>query len=145
MLAPHAQLNQDDIVIVIAPSYLKNFEALISTTSKRVQANYALWRAIVASVDYLTDDVRKKYFKFQIESSGLNENTERIPRWEECVNIVSDKLDISVGSMYVRKHFKEDKKRTILEMVNDIKKQFTKIFKNVRSFMIFIKKLKSHI
>lgn len=129
ILAPQAQLGRDEIVIVNVPSYLKDFEQLISQTPKRVQANYAFWRAAAASVSYLTDDIRKRQLKYTVE---LNGKTEREPRWKECVDIVSGSLAISVGSMYVRKYFKEDAKKTALEMVGDIRQEFTKILKKVR-------------
>lgn len=131
ILAPQAQLTQDEIVIVNVPSYLKDFEQLISTTPKRVQANYALWRATAASISYLTDDIRKRQLKYTTE---LNGKTEREPRWKECVDIVSSSMAISVGSMYVRKYFKEDAKKTALEMVDDIRQEFTKILKRVREY-----------
>ncbi|XP_011866367.1 PREDICTED: membrane metallo-endopeptidase-like 1 isoform X1 [Vollenhovia emeryi] len=128
ILAPQAQLQQDEIVIVNVPSYLKDFEKLITTTPKRVQANYALWRATAASVSYLTDDIRKRQLKYTVE---LNGKTEREPRWKECVDIVSGSMGISVGSMYVRKYFKEDAKNAALEMVDDIRQEFIKILKKV--------------
>jgi len=131
ILEPQAQLSPDEIVVVNVPSYLKNFERLISTTPKRVQANYALWRATAASISYLTDDIRKRQLKYTVE---LNGKAEREPRWKECVDIVSGSMAISVGSMYVRKYFKEDAKKTALEMVDDIKKEFTKILKKVREY-----------
>lgn len=40
-------------------------------------------------------------------------------------------LPISVGALYVRKHFKEDAKATALEMVNNIRAEFTKILEKV--------------
>ncbi|XP_011689069.1 PREDICTED: membrane metallo-endopeptidase-like 1 [Wasmannia auropunctata] len=128
ILEPQAQLNRDEIIIVNAPSYLKDFERLISTTPKRVQANYALWRATAESVKYLTDDIRKIELKYIME---LNGKKEREPRWRECIGIVSNRMDFSVGSIYVRKYFKEDAKETVLEMVNNIKQEFIKILKKV--------------
>ncbi|XP_011257048.1 neprilysin-2 isoform X1 [Camponotus floridanus] len=128
ILAPQAKLSRDEIVIVNVPSYVKSFEQLISQTPKRIQANYMFWRAAAASVSYLTDDIRKRQLKYTLE---LNGKTEREPRWKECVEIVSGSMAISVGSMYVRKYFKEDAKKTALEMVGDIREEFTKILKKV--------------
>lgn len=129
ILAPQARLDRGETVIVSVPSYLKSFEHLISQTPKRVQANYALWRAVSSSVSYLTDDIQKRQLQYTTELSG---KTEREPRWKECIDMVSGSLGISVGSMYVRKYFKEDAKNTALEMVGDIKEQFRKILKKVR-------------
>jgi predicted metalloendopeptidase len=40
-------------------------------------------------------------------------------------------LSIPVGSLYVRKFFKEDAKTTAMEMVDDIRKEFINILMNV--------------
>lgn len=40
-------------------------------------------------------------------------------------------LQISVGALYVRKHFQQDAKRTALEMVNGIRSEFEKILAEV--------------
>ncbi|XP_011689066.1 PREDICTED: membrane metallo-endopeptidase-like 1 isoform X4 [Wasmannia auropunctata] len=129
ILAPKVQLSRDDIVIVLDPGYLKGFEKLINTTPKRVQANYALWRATAESVKYLTDDIRKRQLKY---TTVLNGKTEREPRWKECINTVFDSvMIISISSMYVRKYFKEDAKKTAFEMVDNIRQEFMKILNKV--------------
>lgn len=40
-------------------------------------------------------------------------------------------LSIAAGALYVRKHFQEDAKRTALEMVNGIRKEFENILREV--------------
>lgn len=110
---------------------MKDFERLINQTPKRVQANYVFWRAAAASVGYLNEDIRKRQLQYTTE---LNGKTEREPRWKECVDIVSGSLAISVGSMYVRKYFKEDAKKNALEMVDDIRQEFRKILMKVRLY-----------
>lgn len=40
-------------------------------------------------------------------------------------------LPISVGALYVRKHFQQNAKRTALEMVNGIRAEFEKILQTV--------------
>lgn len=40
-------------------------------------------------------------------------------------------LSISVGALYVRKHFREDSKRAAMEMVNGIRREFEKILHDV--------------
>ncbi|XP_011705804.1 PREDICTED: phosphate-regulating neutral endopeptidase-like, partial [Wasmannia auropunctata] len=132
ILAPQGQLNQNDTISVHHPGYLKNFILLISTTPKRVQANYAFWRAIAATIKYYeTDDIWKIRLKY-LSNLKLNGKQNRQPRWKECIDIVSEGkklLYISVESMYVRKYFKEDAKKIVLEMANDVKQEFTMILK----------------
>lgn len=129
ILAPQARISRSQVVIVNVPNYIKDLENLLQHTPKRVQANYAFWRVAASSVSYLTDDIRKRQLQY---TAHLNGKMEREPRWKECVDIVSGSMGISVGSMYVRKYFKEDAKKTALEMVEDIRKEFTEILKQVR-------------
>ncbi|XP_011707585.1 PREDICTED: membrane metallo-endopeptidase-like 1 [Wasmannia auropunctata] len=125
ILSPQTQLSQDDIVIVFEPSYLRAFEQLILKTPKRVQANYALWRATADSIQYLTDDIRKRQLEYT--------ETKRQPRWEECMNTVIDSvMSYSVKSMYVKKYFKEDTKKTVFEMVDNIRQEFIKILNKIK-------------
>ncbi|XP_043683237.1 neprilysin-2-like isoform X2 [Vespula pensylvanica] len=128
LLAPTVQVEENEVVIVSVPSYIKSLEQLLSRTPKRVQANYVMWRAAAASVSYLTENIRKRQLQY---STALSGKAEREARWKECVDMVSGSLSISVGAMYVRKYFKEDAKKNALEMVNDIREEFTKILKKV--------------
>nr|KAF7394145.1 hypothetical protein H0235_016740 [Vespula pensylvanica] len=127
-VTPTVQVEENEVVIVSVPSYIKSLEQLLSRTPKRVQANYVMWRAAAASVSYLTENIRKRQLQY---STALSGKAEREARWKECVDMVSGSLSISVGAMYVRKYFKEDAKKNALEMVNDIREEFTKILKKV--------------
>lgn len=128
LLAPSAQVDEEEVVIVSVPNYIASLEKLLAATPKRVQANYVMWRAAASSVSYLTDGIRKRQLQY---STALSGKTEREPRWKECVDTVSGSLAISVGAMYVRKYFKEDAKKNAVEMVADIRKEFTEILKKV--------------
>ncbi|CAG5102248.1 Similar to Nep2: Neprilysin-2 (Drosophila melanogaster) [Cotesia congregata] len=128
ILKPHVQVDDNEIAIVNVPSYISDFEKLIKSTPKRIQANYVMWRAVAASVSYLSDEIRKRQLEY---STALSGKTEREPRWKECVDIVSSTLPISVGALYVRKYFHQDAKKNAVEMVADIRNQFNKILKTV--------------
>lgn len=133
LLATSAQVDEDEVVIVSVPNYITSLEKLLATTPKRVQANYVMWRAAASSVSYLTDEIRKRQLQY---STALSGKTEREPRWKECIDTVSSSLAISVGAMYVRKYFKEDAKKNAVDMVADIRQEFTKILKKVRLFQM---------
>ncbi|CAK9798490.1 Nep2 [Anthophora plagiata] len=128
LLQPSVQVDEEEVVIVSVPSYITSLEKLLATIPKRVQANYVMWRAAAASVSYLTDDIRKRQLQY---STALSGKTEREPRWKECVDTVSGSLATSVGAMYVRKYFKEDAKKNAMEMVADIREEFTKILQKI--------------
>ncbi|XP_076754338.1 M13 family metallopeptidase neprilysin 2 isoform X2 [Xylocopa sonorina] len=128
LLTPNAEVDENEVVIVSVPSYIENLEKLLAATPNRVQANYVMWRAAASSVNYLTEEIRKRQLQY---STALSGKTEREPRWKECIDTVSGSLAISVGAMYVRKYFKENAKKNALEMVADIRQEFTKILEKV--------------
>lgn len=128
LLFPSVQVSKNELVIVNVPSFISDLEDLLNKTPKRVQANYVMWRAAAASVSYLTEEIRKRQLAY---STALSGKTEREARWKECVDIVSGSLSISVGAMYVRQYFNEDAKKNAIEMVADIRQEFTKILKKV--------------
>lgn len=90
----------------------------------RVQANYVIWRFTSDSINYLTEELRKRQLEFFTELTG---RTEREPRWKECVSISSEKFSLVVGSLYVKRFFDENAKKNAIEMVNGIKEEMYKI------------------
>ncbi|KAK6639892.1 hypothetical protein RUM43_008167 [Polyplax serrata] len=128
LLPKHIQINSDEVVIVSVPTFIKQLEILLSRTPKRVLANYVIWRAVGASVSYLTEDLRSRQLKY---STALSGKETREARWKECIDIVSTGVSLAVGSMYVKKYFKEDSKKIALEMVTDIREEFNIILKNL--------------
>ncbi|KAL1452805.1 hypothetical protein WDU94_007000 [Cyamophila willieti] len=66
LLYPKDKLRETDIVVVDVPSYISNLEELLRSTPKKVQANYALWRATAAGIlqgSFFSND-RPKYMNF---------------------------------------------------------------------------------
>ncbi|XP_018915735.2 neprilysin-2 isoform X2 [Bemisia tabaci] len=128
LLAPHHTLTPDEVVNVNVPKYFHDLEAILSNTPKRTQANYVVWRAAAASVSYLNEKLRNRQLGYSTVVSG---RTEREARWKECVDIVSGSMSLAVGSLYVKKYFNEDSKKSALEMVNGIRDEMYKILTSV--------------
>lgn len=121
-------LEENELVLVTEPSYIANFEKLISQTPKRIQANYVMWRAAKTIARYVNDYIRDKRGK---DSNVFAGSRKRMPRAEECVPIVAESLPNIIGAMYVRKYFDRRSKRNVAEMVTDMKKKFIEILNNV--------------
>nr|CAD7393457.1 unnamed protein product [Timema cristinae] len=130
---------------------------LNSSTCFRVLSNYAMTRVVLSSVSYLTEELRAKQLKY---ATALTGKTEREARWKECVDIVAGggtltrssrfvliplqrhpmdpddvelvfRVSLSVGSLYVRRYFHEEAKKSAMEMVQDIRNQFLDILKTI--------------
>ncbi|KAE8748157.1 hypothetical protein FOCC_FOCC005160 [Frankliniella occidentalis] len=121
-------LSDSEVIIVDVPEYFSKLEKLLAMTPKRTIANYLLWRACSSTLSYLHDSVRDRQLKFYTALSG---RTERESRWKECVDLASGSMSLSIGSLYVRRYFKEDSKRAALEMVNNIRQEMYKVLKSV--------------
>ena len=87
-----------------------------------------MWRITGFSSFFLTETLRKRQLQYSTAVSGKQEQE---PRWKECVDISSGSVPISVGALYIRKHFQKDSKAAALDMVNRIKVEFEKILKTV--------------
>ncbi|XP_053693923.1 neprilysin-2-like [Sabethes cyaneus] len=121
-------LGEQEIINVDVPSYMDQLGPLLQRTSKRTLANYVMWRVSVSSIFALTDVLRKRQLKYSTVVTGKQDLE---PRWKECVDIVADGLPISVGALYIKKHFREESKLTALDMVSDIKAAFVDILRKV--------------
>ncbi|XP_022914109.1 neprilysin-2 isoform X2 [Onthophagus taurus] len=128
LLAPDTKVDDNEVVIVSIPKYLKDFDDLIKNTSKRTQANYLLWRAVASSVSYLNDELRNRQLQYHTIATG---KTERASRWKECIEIAAGSLGNAAGALYVRKYFNEDARQNAIKMVKDIRTEFVEIVKKV--------------
>lgn len=70
MLLPYTTINEDEKVIVYKPSFFTALERLLARTSKRVQANYVIWRALADSVTYLSNEIRNQQTLFNAIVTG---------------------------------------------------------------------------
>ncbi|KAH8343968.1 hypothetical protein KR084_002815 [Drosophila pseudotakahashii] len=130
---------EDEMINLSVPSFFEDLGKLLAKTPKRVIANYMFWRIHGFSVGFLTEEFRKRQLQYATALSGRQEQE---ARWKECVDIATgsmdevseedfDSLGISVGSLYVRKHFHKDSKENALQMVDDIRSVFNDILDEV--------------
>ncbi|KPU80743.1 uncharacterized protein Dana_GF16094, isoform B [Drosophila ananassae] len=130
---------EDEMINLSVPSFFEDLGKLLAKTPKRVIANYMFWRIHGFSIGFLSEEFRKRQLQYATALSGRQEQE---ARWKECVDIATgsmdeeseddyDSLGISVGSLYVRKHFHQDSKANALEMVTDIRDVFNDILDEV--------------
>merc|ERR1719509_368082 len=122
------QVEDTERVILDEPGYLKNLTVLLPKTPPRTVANYMFWRAARASLGYFTEAARKIQLEFSKNITGTKSET---PRWRQCTGAASGSFASPVGNMYVTKHFNEDAKHTMNEMVADIRTEMEKILSKI--------------
>ncbi|XP_065355214.1 neprilysin-2 isoform X2 [Calliphora vicina] len=129
LLPEGLKVDENEMINLSVPSFFEDLEKLLKRTDKRAIANYMMWRIHAFSVAFLSEEFRKRQLQYATALSGRQEQE---ARWKECVDISSGSLAISVGSLYVRKHFKQDSKAIALEMVNNIRGVFNQILDEVQ-------------
>lgn len=75
-------LDENEEIIVIAPNVLERLGPVLKNTTKRTIANYFMWRTVLASSDFLNEDVRRKKNAFFTTVTGQPESS---ARWKECI------------------------------------------------------------
>lgn len=128
LLPVDLKVDETEMINLSVPSFFEDLGKLLQRTNKRAIANYMMWRIHAFSVAFLSEEFRKRQLQYATALSGRQEQE---ARWKECVDISSGSLAISVGSLYVRKHFKQDSKAIALEMVNNIRGVFSQILDGV--------------
>lgn len=61
---------------------------------------------------------------------NTKKNIEIKPKWKECVDSTSKKFPLVIGSLYVRRFFDENTKKTVSEMVNGIREELYKLLES---------------
>ena len=122
------QVDANERIVVNTPGYLQNLTQILASEPKRNIANFMLWRATRASIGFLNKAARNVIEEYAKNITGKTETT---PRWKSCVGSAAGSFSAAVGKMYVSKHFKEDAKTSMLEMVGDIREEFQQILNEI--------------
>lgn len=122
------QVPDSERVVVSTPGYLRNLTELLRTEPKRNVANYMMWRAARASVGFLNGEIRAIGEEFVKNVTG---KTETPPRWKKCVGSAAGSFSAAVGKMYVQQHFNHKAKDSMLEMVTDVRQEFSMILDEI--------------
>ncbi|XP_068152406.1 neprilysin-2 isoform X1 [Drosophila tropicalis] len=136
LLPSGLKVEDDEMINLSVPSFFEDLGKLLAKTDNRVICNYMMWRIHAFSIGFLSEEFRKRQLQYATALSGRQEQE---ARWKECVDIATGSMDeddfnslgISVGSLYVRKHFNQESKANALEMVNNIRDVFNDILDEV--------------
>lgn len=79
-------LDENEEIIVIAPDVFERLGPVLKSTTNRTLANYLMWRIVLATSDFLNEDVRRKKTGFFRVVSGQQE---AVSRWKECITYTS--------------------------------------------------------
>jgi membrane metallo-endopeptidase-like protein 1 len=126
-VAPEIKIDENEKIVIASPEYLENLGNLLTKTDKRTLGNYLAWRAAKASMIYLNEEARKIRHRYRKAIQGILVQS---PTWKRCVeeigfnNFDTDNFIYVASSMYVKKYFKPEAKKEMIELSDYIRKSF---------------------
>ncbi|XP_065114436.1 phosphate-regulating neutral endopeptidase PHEX isoform X2 [Paramisgurnus dabryanus] len=131
-LYPDHKISSSEQVIVRAPQYFKDLFKLINATETRTVANYVIWRSVLSRITTLSRRFLYRYLDFARVTTGTTSLT---PRWDKCVNYIENTLIYATGRLFVDKHFQEDKKLMMVELIDGIRWAFIDMLEKENDWM----------
>jgi len=104
------RMKSDDLVIIQDINYFINVTQLLTTTPKRVIANYFGWDFVRNMGSHTDKRFRDIAFHFTRVISEVERDVEL---WQSCIRSVSESLPYAVSRLYVGKHFTPNDKQMV--------------------------------
>ncbi|XP_078035136.1 M13 family metallopeptidase neprilysin 3 isoform X3 [Augochlora pura] len=120
-------------IVNFVPEYFVNLSSLVekymkTDEKKTVLNNYLVWQTVRSLTGCLSKPFRDAYKglrKALIGSEGREE------QWRYCVSDTSNAMGFAIGAMFVREVFHGKSKPMAEEMIEQVRKAFTKNLKNL--------------
>ena len=111
-----------DKIVLNQSDYLKNVSELIISTPIDSWKIYFKWALINRTAGLLNSKLEKQNFYFyRTVLSGVKKME---PRWKRGVSVVSGRLGEIIGKVYVEKHFNQDAKDRMLDLVENLREAY---------------------
>jgi putative endopeptidase len=106
---------------VTSPALLQGLEKLLASTSPAAWRAYLEWHVLSATADALPRRFDDESFAMRRFLTGQ----ERLPdRWKRCVAATDEALGESLGRLYVARHFADESRDAVRQMVVAISEAF---------------------
>jgi membrane metallo-endopeptidase-like protein 1 len=128
LMPEETKFTTEDIIINAVPAFFEKLGPLLNETTNEVIANYLMWRFAAASVSYMGKSFRDRQQEYSRITTGRETPD---PRGLTCSDISLNYFSHALGSLYVRKHFKEEAKENVVEMVDNLKEAFKEILEEI--------------
>ncbi|XP_034180003.1 M13 family metallopeptidase neprilysin 3 isoform X2 [Osmia lignaria lignaria] len=127
------KINSKTMIVNFAPEYFEKLSKLVleynkTDEGKIILNNYLVWQTVRSLTAYLSKPFRDAYKglrKALIGSEGREE------QWRYCVSDTNNAMGFAIGAMFVREVFRGKSKPMAEEMIDQVRKAFTKNLKNL--------------
>lgn len=111
-----------DSLIVQQPSYVRGLSKLLKKTPLATWKIYLKARVLDSFAPFLNAEVAAASFAFHGRAlAGIPENK---PRWKRGISLLDAHLGEALGKLYVKKHFQEEAKVRMTELVENLRRAF---------------------
>lgn len=111
-----------NITLISYPDLFQKLGHLLKTTASRTVVNYLHWKLIESVADLVIEPKLMAYRTLYSEKSTSP------PRWKFCLDLVRQRLPVSVNALFVRRYFHESTKKAVEKMVENIRRQLADQF-----------------
>jgi len=127
-LLPKMKVSGQDTMLVGAPKFFTDLNALLVATPVSDWKTYLQWNVLKTSAPYLSSAFVDANFAFTQVLSGQKVQT---PRWQRMSQLTDGTLGELLGQLYVEKHFKPEAKVRMEQMVANLIKAYEIRIKNL--------------
>jgi putative endopeptidase len=127
-LLPKMKVSGQDTMLVGAPKFFTDLNALLVATPVADWKTYLQWNVLKTSAPYLSSAFVDANFAFTQVLSGQKVQT---PRWQRMSQLTDGTLGELLGQLYVEKHFKPEAKVRMEQMVANLIKAYEIRIKNL--------------
>ncbi|KAK0081181.1 hypothetical protein PV325_012626 [Microctonus aethiopoides] len=120
LLPADVEFNENEIINVVQPKYLTEFEKLIKKTPKRVQANFGIWNAFLWIPDILSTQIK------ELNEKRYNTNRIRFSKGNSakyCFKLLKVFFPAGMNALYVREYFDQENKENVGQILTNIQTQ----------------------
>ncbi|MDA8278129.1 MAG: peptidase M13 [Actinomycetota bacterium] len=111
-------ISKMDEIVIRQPSFYRDVAMVLGQTPLEDLKSWLKWGIARSMSPYLSDDFVQAHFDFY--SKTLTGTPELSPRWKRAVSLLNGALGEAVGKSYVKRHFDEDAKRAMDELVANL-------------------------
>ncbi|MCF8319547.1 MAG: M13 family metallopeptidase [Sphingobacteriaceae bacterium] len=127
-LLPKMKVSGQDTILVGAPKFFTDLNALLVATPVADWKTYLQWNVLKTSAPYLSSAFVNANFAFTQVLTGQKVQT---PRWQRMSQLTDGTLGELLGQLYVEKHFKPEAKVRMEQMVANLIKAYEIRIKNL--------------
>ncbi|KAF7393366.1 hypothetical protein HZH68_010185 [Vespula germanica] len=128
------KINSKLMIVNFAPDYFAKLTNLVQEYNKTnekkiILNNYLVWQTVRSVTTFLSRPFRDAY---KILRKVLVGTEGRQEQWRYCVSDTNNQMGFAIGAMFVREVFHGKSKPKAEQMINEVRRAFTKNLKNLQ-------------